>query len=97
VKVDYSRDFISKLKKTDVRIRKSFREKIVIFQENPDEPSLNNHQLQYPYQGLRSIGITNDYRAIYEEMTMGENTVAYFVILGTQDELYGKDKNLLES
>ena len=97
MKVNYSRDFISKLKKTDVRIRKSFRESIAIFQENPYEPSLNNHQLRYPYQGLRSIDITNDYRAIYEEMTVGENTVVYFVILGIHDELYGKDKNLLDS
>ena len=90
MKVDYSRDFISKLKKTDVRIRKSFREKIAIFQENPDESSLNNHQLQDPYKGLRSIDITNDYRAIYEEMTVGKDIVAYFSILGTHDELYKK-------
>lgn len=97
MKVDYSGDFISKLKKADVRIRKNFREKIAIFQENPDESSLNNHQLRYPYQGLQSIDITNDYRAIYEEITVGKSTVAYFVILGTHDELYGKDKNLSES
>lgn len=97
MKVDYSRDFISKLKKTDVRIRKSFREKVAIFQENPDESSLNNHQLRYPYQGLQSIDITSDYRAIYEEITVGEDTVAYFVILGTHEQLFVKNKRLNES
>lgn len=93
MKVDYSKDFISKLKKMDIRIRKSFRERIVIFQENPDEPSLKNHRLRYPYQGLRSIDITNDYRAIYKEMIVEEDTVAYFSILGTHNDLYGKLNN----
>ncbi len=64
--------------------------KVAIFQENPDESSLNNHQLRYPYQGLRSIDISNDYRAIYEEIIVGENTVAYFVILGTHEQLYNR-------
>ena len=93
MKVDYSKDFIGKLKRTDVRIRKSFREKIAIFQKNPNEPSLNNHQLQDPYKELKSIDITNDYRAIYEEMTIREVAVAYFVILGTHEQLYGARKS----
>lgn len=81
-------DFFKKLKKLDVRIRKSFREKIAIFVKNPLDPQLNNHKLQKPYEGLRSIDITNDYRAIYEEMTVREEIVAYFVLLGTHKELY---------
>ena len=93
----YDPAFIKALKKAEVRIRKSFRERIAIFAKNPLDPQLNNHKLRKPYEGLRSIDITNDYRAAYEEMTAGEDTVAYFVILGTHDELYGKDKNLLES
>lgn len=83
-------DLLKKLKKLDIRIRNSFREKILIFQKNPIEPLLNNHQLRDPYKGLRSIDITNDYRAIYEEMKVGEDAVAYFSLLGTHDELYKK-------
>ncbi len=82
-------DLLRKLKKHDVRIRKSFKEKILIFQKNPNEPQFNNHKLRDPYEGLRSIDITNDYRAIYEEMTIGEETVAYFSLLGTHEDLYG--------
>ena len=89
----YDPAFIKALKKTDVRIRKSFREKIAIFAKNPLDPQLNNHTLREPYKGLRSIDITDDYRAMYEEMTVEEDTVAYFSILGTHDELYGKPKN----
>ncbi len=83
-------DLLKKLKKLNIRIRNNFREKIIIFQKNPNEPLLNNHQLRDPYKGLRSINITNDYRAIYEEMTVGEDTVAYFSLLGMHEELYKK-------
>lgn len=92
MKVDYSNDFIRKLKKIDVRIRKSFREKIVIFSKYPLDPELNNHKLRIPYEGLRSIDVTNDYRAVYEEMMVGKKTVAYFSLLGTHKELYGEEK-----
>lgn len=44
-------DFFKKLKKLDVRIRKSFKEKIAIFVKNPLDPQLNNHKLQEPYLG----------------------------------------------
>ena len=60
--------FVKALKKTDVRIRKSFKEKIVIFAKNPYDPVLNNHELKREYAGYRSIDITNDWRAIYEEV-----------------------------
>ena len=81
--------FFEKLKKVDVRIRRSFEEKIAVFEKNPFDPSLNNHALKEPYEGLRSIDITNDYRAVYEEVPSGNETVAYFSLLGTHKELYG--------
>lgn len=87
----YDPKFIKVLKKLDVRIRKSFREKIAIFAKNPLDPELNNHKLQKPYEGLRSIDITNNYRAVYEEMIVEEETVAYFSLLGTHEELYNTD------
>lgn len=88
VKVDP--DFFRKLKKLDVRIRNSFKEKILIFQRNPHDLQLNNHVLRKPYKGLRSIDITNDYRAVYEEIHQEDEEIAYFSTLGTHDELYKK-------
>jgi len=88
--IKYSPAFLRTLKKADVRIRKSFKEKILIFSRNPHDLELDNHSLKKPYQGLRSIDITADWRAIYEEKTGGEEVVVYFIILGTHDELYGK-------
>ena len=89
MKVKLDPDLLKKLKKLDVRIRNRFREKILLFSKNPNDPMLNNHTLKREYQGLRSIDITNDYRAVYEELTVGEDIVAYFSLLGTHKELYG--------
>jgi mRNA-degrading endonuclease YafQ of YafQ-DinJ toxin-antitoxin module len=57
-------------------------------EKNPLDPSLNNHALREPYEGFRSIDITNDYWAVYEEVPSGKETVAYFSLLGTHKELY---------
>ncbi len=83
-------DFLKKLKKLDVRIRKSFKKRITIFAKNPKHPQLNNHILRQPYEGLRSIDITNDYRAVYEEIQEADEKIAYFVLFGTHEELYGR-------
>src|SRR3989344_5378394 len=84
----YSPAFIKVLKKVDVRIRKSFRERIVIFAQNPNDLQLNNHALKKEWQGYRSIDINADYRAVYKEIAREEESVAHFVTLGTHDELY---------
>jgi len=81
-------DLFKKIKKLDKRIRKSFREKISLFAENPNDPQLNNHLLRKPYEGLRSIDITNDYRAIYGEFQENGELIAYFTHFGTHKELY---------
>jgi len=66
--IQYDPAFIKKLKTVNVRIRKGFKERIELFKRNPDNSQLNNHALKEEYEGLRSIDITNDYRAIYEEV-----------------------------
>lgn len=80
--------FLSKLKKTGARTRKSFKEKLVIFVQNPDNPQLNNHPLKRDYQGYRSIDITNDWRAIFSEKIENGETVTFFIGIGTHKELY---------
>lgn len=88
--VKYDPDFLAKLKKLDVRIRKSFKERLEIFIENPYDPQLNNHLLKRNYFGYRSIDITNDWRAIYSEKIESKEVIAYFVDIGTHKQLYGK-------
>jgi len=86
--VKLSSGFLKKLKKIDVRIRKSFKERIIVFSKDPSDPQLDNHPLKREWKGHRSIDITADYRAIYKETQIGDENVAYFVALGTHDELY---------
>lgn len=90
--VKYSPLFLKTLKKLDVRIRKSFRGKIVLFVKNPKDLGLNNHSLKRDYRGYRSIEVTADWRAIYKEIQEPdqENPTAYFVKIGTHNQLYAK-------
>lgn len=90
MRLRYDPDLLKQLKKLDVRIRNSFKEKIAIFIEDPFNPQLDNHSLKREYQGYRSIDITNNYRALYQEKVEGDELIAYFVVLGTHEELYGK-------
>lgn len=88
--VKYSPSFLKIFKKVDVRIRKSFKQKVLIFSKNPLDPQLNNHGLTKEWQGYSSIDITAGYRAIFKDALIEEEMVAYFSALGTHDELYGK-------
>lgn len=63
--------------KTDDRIR--------LFETDPSHQLLNNHALHEPYHGCRSINITGDIRAVYEEITPD---IAHLIALGTHAELY---------
>lgn len=89
MKVFYDPAFYEKLKKVNVRIRKSVKERMLLFSKNPNDLALNNHALRDEWQGYRSIDITNDIRAIYKELQIGEDIVDYFEIFGTHKELYG--------
>jgi addiction module RelE/StbE family toxin len=90
MKIVYDPVFINTLKKVNVRIRKSFKECILLFSKDPHNLKLNNHALRNKYQGYRSIDVTADHRAIYKERYKGEETIAYFTQLGTHKQLYRK-------
>ena len=77
-----------RLKKLDVKIKKSFKERIKIFEKDPHNPQLNNHALKREYEGYRSIDITADWRAIFEVVQDGEESFAYFIALDTHEHLY---------
>jgi len=86
--VQLDSDFTKKLKKQNVLIRKSFKQRIIVFSKDPNYPKLNNHPLREKWKGYRSIDITADWRAIYKEIQVGEEIIAYFIAIGTHEELY---------
>jgi len=92
MKVQLAPKLIAKVKKQDAIIRKSFRIAIGLFSKDPDYLELNNHSLKRAWEGFRSIDVTSDLRAIYQQIDETDETFAYFVDLGTHDQLYGKHK-----
>lgn len=86
--VKYTDNFLKLLKKSDVRIRKAFKQCLLLFIENPNDLELNNHPLQREYAGFRSIDISADYRAIYKEVIREDDTYIYFTSFGTHHQLY---------
>ena len=70
----------------DIRIRHEVDKKLRIFAQNPMDVALRNHALRDEFTGSRSIDITADWRAIYEE----DVHFAYFTTLGTHAQLYKK-------
>ncbi|HSW89072.1 MAG TPA: type II toxin-antitoxin system mRNA interferase toxin, RelE/StbE family [Candidatus Saccharimonadales bacterium] len=88
MRIQYDPDFIKQLKKTNVQIRKNFIKQIYIFQRNPNDPILRNHELRGEWKGYRSINVTEDWRALYEEIHQGEEIIAYFSFIGTHKDLY---------
>jgi addiction module RelE/StbE family toxin len=86
--IKYSPSFLRTLRKADIRIRNHFKQRILVFSNNPIYPQLRNHPLYGNYLGKRSIDITADWRAIYEEMCEGDDVVVYFIAIGTHSQLY---------
>lgn len=78
--------FDKKFEKLSPMIKKKFRERIKIFFENPFAEELNNHELNGTYQGMRSINITGDIRAIYEQV---DKQKVCFITIGSHAQLHG--------
>lgn len=88
MKVQLAPRLINKLKKQNVRIRKSFRKAIDLFSEDPNNSTLNSHELHGIWKGFRSIDVASDWRAVYQEIKEGKDSIAYFTTLGIHKQLY---------
>ena len=88
MKVVYDPLFVKRVKRLNVRVRKNIKIRLLLFSRDPNNPELNNHELSRKWVGYRSIDITSDYRAIFEEVEIKGDKVAYFVTIGTHKELY---------
>ncbi len=84
MKITYSKKFIKQLKKAPKKIKIVFKERIKIFLKNKYDLILNNHNLHGQIKKYKSINITGDWRAVFEE----KNNKIYFVLLGTHSQLY---------
>jgi len=89
-KIRYSRQFEKEFLRAPHKVQLSFRKRRKLFQQNPNHPQLRNHALLGKYQGLRSINITGDWRAVYAEQSDSKNLeiMALFHTIGTHSQLY---------
>lgn len=79
------RDFTKALKKQPDGIKVKVKSRLDIFASDPFNKILNNHALTGKYTGCRSINITGDIRAIYQQ---ADEHTAVFVALGSHSQLY---------
>ena len=82
--IGHDRVFKKQYRKLPQKIQKQVVERLLLFAENKFHPQLNNHPLHHPFEGCRSINISGDIRAIYEQI--GDTVL--FIRIGTHTELY---------
>lgn len=85
MKIEYSKKFIKDFRNCPDFIKNKFKIRLEIFITDKDNQILNNHELLGVLKGYRSINITGDWRAIFQEIN---KEIAYFVAIGTHSKLY---------
>jgi addiction module RelE/StbE family toxin len=86
MRITFHKKFRKKYAKLQKGECKQCDERLLLFEQDPFHPTLNNHALTGEYLGLRSINITGDLRAHYAEVAEGE---VIFVDIDTHSNLYG--------
>jgi addiction module RelE/StbE family toxin len=86
VRIYFHKHFDKMFKKCTPLIQKKFRERITLFLQDPHAPELGNHELRGKYDGLRSINITGDIRAVYDFV---DNENVQFLAIGSHAQLHG--------
>ncbi len=84
MKLRRHRNFEKKFQKLPPGVQDAFEERLRLFVQDQFHPVLSHHRLRGKYNGLRSINITGDYRALFEVY----DDIIIFKIIGTHSELY---------
>ena len=86
MQIEYSKKFIREFKKCPINVKTNFKARLEMFIDDQYSSILNNHPLIGKLKNYRSINITGDWRAIFEEINGGQ--IVYFVAIGTHSQLY---------
>ena len=85
MQVSFSSKFKKQYKKLPTSIKDRFDESLLIFSKNKNDSVLNGHKLHGKFKNFKSIDITGDMRAVYEEIS---ESFVYFVSIGSHSKLY---------
>lgn len=88
ISVRYSKVFERQLSKAPETVIDAFRKRRQLFLIDPYHPQLRNHKLRGEYQGMNSINVTGDWRALFTEHIAGSKRFIEFRFLGTHSQLY---------
>ena len=80
----YTKRFSKDLSKFPKPIKVKVRERLTVFSADENHPTLNNHKLNPPWDGYRSINVTGDVRIIYKK----DKTFCVLYRIGTHPQLY---------
>ncbi|MDO8625911.1 MAG: type II toxin-antitoxin system mRNA interferase toxin, RelE/StbE family [Candidatus Magasanikbacteria bacterium] len=86
MRIEYSRRFLKEYDKAPSGIQAAFKKRVRLFLTEKFHPLLRNHPLTGQYRGCRSINVTGDWRAIFEEHS--GRAMVYFRMIGTHSQLY---------
>lgn len=84
--INYSRRFKKQYQKLPPKVRAKFKQRLLLWREDPTNSLLRLHKLEGKLQNFYSINITGDIRALYE--IVGDEVYIYEMI-GTHAQLYG--------
>ena len=84
MEVKFHRNFRKKIKKMPLKIQEGFYARLDLFLRDKFNRVLNNHSVDKAFPNCKSINVSGDYRAIFEEQ--GDTVI--FVTIGTHSELY---------
>lgn len=76
---------LRKIKRTDTKLLFKIQKQLSLFSKNPKHSSLRLHKLSGKLQNRWSISITRTIRIVY--ILLNTDT-AYFIAIGTHDEVY---------
>lgn len=86
MEIEYNRQFVKQRDKCSAYICQTLAERLELFKYDRKSPLLHDHALGGNLQGLRSINITGDWRALYKELDGGSKI--RFMAIGTHSQLY---------
>jgi len=78
------KNFQKKFYKLPLKIQEHFYERLDLFLDNKFNKLLNNHSVEKSFPNCRSINVSGDYRAIFED----RGDEAIFITIGTHSNLY---------
>jgi len=81
-----SKKFEKQFSKLQTNVKNKVITQFEIFTKNPFDKKLKNHALSGKQKGQRSINITGDIRAIYEEIE--KDVLVIFIAIGSHSDLY---------